>query len=352
MKKILVLGVVFVLLFALLLTACDTNENDSPSDDSAECQHSFGDMIIVKQATCVEDGQLVRTCSSCGFEETTVIVAVGSHAEVIDAAEVATCTAPGKTEGKHCSVCGTVLVAQTTIDALGHTFGEWITIREPTMTYTGLAKRSCACGETETKELDELESISGKCGDNLTWTFYKTGELVIEGTGDMYDYEMGDLGCFSYDTPWYDLSFDIKKITLTEGVTSIGDFAFSGLAYSQFNVVIPNSVTAIGEGAFASSYVIGSLEIPNSVTTIGDRAFWWCSGFTGDLVIPNSVTSIGQWAFFCCSGFTKATIYGTDVGFDDGVFSGTRSDFTIYGYAGSTAQTYARENGFQFVAIN
>ena len=42
------------------------------------------------------------------------------HTEVIDKAVAATCTAAGKTEGKHCSVCGTVTVAQTTVPAKGH----------------------------------------------------------------------------------------------------------------------------------------------------------------------------------------------------------------------------------------
>ena len=45
---------------------------------------------------------------------------VSKHTEVVDAAVAPTCTATGLTEGKHCSVCGEVLVAQTVVDALGH----------------------------------------------------------------------------------------------------------------------------------------------------------------------------------------------------------------------------------------
>ena len=71
-----------------------------------------------------------------------------------------------------------------------------------------------------TKAKAEETAISGTCGDNLTWTLNKsTGELVISGTGFMYG--------FSYlNAPWDCLS--IKTVTISEGATRIGDYAFSG----------------------------------------------------------------------------------------------------------------------------
>ena len=58
------------------------------------------------------------------------------------------------------------------------------------------------------------------------------------------------------------------------------------------NTTIPNSVTAIGNFAFAYCYGLTSIVIPNSVTEIGNGAFEGCAGLTS-VVIPNSVTSIG-----------------------------------------------------------
>lgn len=85
-------------------------------------------------------------------------------------------------------------------------------------------------------------------------------------------------------------------------VTVIGNCAF---LYGFFtgNLVIPNSVTTIEDGAFAYCYSFtGDLVIPNSVTTIGESAFQICYGFDGDLIIGNSVTTIGDYAFNDCDG--------------------------------------------------
>ncbi|MCF2618046.1 S-layer homology domain-containing protein [Oscillibacter valericigenes] len=74
-------------------------------------------------ATCTEAGKTEgRHCSVCGtvIAAQTEIPAKG-HTEVVDAAVEATCTEAGKTEGKHCSVCGTVIAAQTEIPAKDHT---------------------------------------------------------------------------------------------------------------------------------------------------------------------------------------------------------------------------------------
>lgn len=88
--------------------------------------------------------------------------AAGSvHTEVTDAAKTATCTADGSTEGKHCSACGEVIVAQQKIAAVGHSYGDWKEVKAPTTTATGLAERTCAnCGNVEQKTLAKLESQS------------------------------------------------------------------------------------------------------------------------------------------------------------------------------------------------
>jgi len=73
------------------------------------------------------------------------------------------------------------------------------------------------------------------------------------------------------------------------------------------NTTIPNSVTAIGDEAFANNSGLTSIDIPNSVTSIGHQAFVYCSGLTR-IDIPNSVIEIGMYAFSDCSGLTSIVV--------------------------------------------
>ena len=72
-------------------------------------------------------------------------------------------------------------------------------------------------------------------------------------------------------------------------------------------VVIPDSVTSIGNGAFYNCSGLTSVTIPDSVTSIGDSAFSGCTGLT-NITIPNSVTDIGEWTFYGCTGLTSVRI--------------------------------------------
>lgn len=163
----------------------------------------------------------------------------------------------------------------------------------------------------------------GADGDNLTWTLdTDTGVLEIDGTGAMADYSSPS----SNSVPWYSFRSSVKSVTLGDGVTSIGN------------------------DAFLNCQSLTSVDMP-SVTSIGDGAFYYCKSLT-NVDIPECATSIGSYAFNSCSNLKKATIYSKTATFDSYVFDDTHADFEIHGYTGSTAETYANNNGYTFVPLD
>ena len=94
--------------------------NCNAIDTTSKAPHDWNSGAVTTPATCTTAGVKTYTCAVCSATKTERIDATG-HTEVTDAAVEATCTEPGKTEGKHCSVCNAVLVAQQTVPTKGHT---------------------------------------------------------------------------------------------------------------------------------------------------------------------------------------------------------------------------------------
>ena len=124
--------------------------------------------------TCTETGLTAGShCGVCGevLVAQTVVDALG-HTEVADAAVGATCTETGLTAGSHCGVCNEVLVAQTVVDALGHT---WVDA-------TVDAPKTCSvCGEIEGEALEAVAQI----GNNKYATLEEA--LAAANAGDTVD---------------------------------------------------------------------------------------------------------------------------------------------------------------------
>ena len=203
-------------------------------------------------------------------------------------------------------------------------------------------------------------ATSGTCGDNLTWSFDEsTGTLEISGTGDMANYSWAN-------RPWEDSEDLITTVTIGNGVTSIGNYAFysfdklakvsipygvTKIGSSAFeycsniqSIIIPDGVVSIGSSAFENCTGLTSITIPDGVKGIGNSAFERCTGLTS-LTIPNSVTSIGEDAFSSCN-LTSITIPSNVTSIDDSAFSGCQKLNQIN--VAPTNATFSSENGVLF----
>ena len=133
---------------------------------------------------------------------------------------------------------------------------------------------------------------------------------VKEGTRIMCDYAFS--GCRS-----------LSEIVIPSSVTNIGDNVFSGCD-SLSEIVIPSSVTSIGKGAFSSCNSLSEIVISSSVTSIGDWAFYGCRSLS-EIVIPSSVTSIGDRAFENCRSLSEIVIPSSVTSIGDYAFIDCRS---------------------------
>ncbi len=223
----------------------------------------------------------------------------------------------------------------------------------------------------------------GVCGDDLLWSWWDpdeyisgghySGDLEIEGTGEMYNYSAG--ASSSGKPPWAKLK--VIRVTVYDGATSIGNGAFLGSPYLS-TVTLPDSVVSIGDGAFYGSTVdhivigpnvtkIGNLAfadctrlrtlgpngydnicvkwkseipyqafvksslktvtVPEGIKTIGGNAFMDCADLN-KLTIPASVTSIGVGSFRNCSSLPSVNLPGV-VTIDYDAFRGCTALTTV-----------------------
>ena len=172
-------------------------------------------------------------------------------------------------------------------------------------------------------EIDGVEITSVDLGYDFynTWEAWGGADLITSVTIPNSVTSIGEYafaGCSS-----------LTSVTIPNSVTSIGEYAFYGCS-SLTSVTIPNSVTSIGGSAFSDCSSLTSVTIPNSVTSIGEYAFAGCSSLTS-VTIPNSVTSIGEYAFYGCSSLTSVTIKAKNPPiFGTGIFLSALATLKIY----------------------
>ena len=172
-----------------------------------------------------------------------------------------------------------------------------------------------------------MPANKGTTGD-CEWEVTGDGKLIISGSGAM------DVFSWNDPHPWDPFKNEITVVQIESGVTNAGNNAFKDLP-NLTAALIGDDVKSISGSAFYGCPKLSSVDIGSGVTFIGMAAFMDCPSLK-IVTIPANVTAFSDKPF----GYILGAQSYEKVG-----------GFTIYGYEGSAAQSYANSNGFNFVAL-
>ena len=230
--------------------------------------HKFGNWTTTKSATCTESGTQIRKCETCGATESKSLSAKG-HTEVVDKAIPATCTADGKTEGSHCSVCGAVIKAQTTITATGHKSSGWIVDKTASIGVKGSKHKECTvCKKVlETAEIPALSRISiSKASVTLSTSTY-----AYDGKAKKPGVTVKLNGKTLKNSTDYTVSYSNNTKVGTAKVTIKGKGNYTGSVsktYSIKNNFKKATVSSISTKAFTGKNITQSITVKYNGKTL------------------------------------------------------------------------------------
>ena len=162
------------------------------------------------------------------------------------------------------------------------------------------------------------ESIaSGYCGQDIKWNLDAAGALTITGKGAMRNYGG------SKEMPWFQYADKIKSVTLEDGLTNVGSFAFNSMPNLEV-VNIPASVTKIGDYSFKNCTKLSTLNLSEGLKSIGESAFYGCSALSS-ITMPDSLTTVGTYVFKGCTGLTNVKISNSLTRISESLFYGCTS---------------------------
>ena len=302
LAKIIFFVLIFILICVFVLSRCskdsanarqtmpiDTTASTTTTALSQICNHSFGDWITSKEATCYEEGEAYRICDNCGEQETQKLSITDEHnfsienTDPIFLASNATCFSPA-TYYYSC-VCGEKCDAVFEYGELSdHTYN---------------AENTCmACG-------NYIDAGVVFSFDEQTKTYCVTKyngsatEIIIPSV--YKGFPVSGIGEFAFAS-----CNTIISVKLPSSITSIGFAAFSSCA-SLRSVTLGNSVHKIGGYAFSHCVSLKNIALPNTLTEIEHNAFEECNALT-EITIPDSTSFIGESAFYHCASLRSVTL--------------------------------------------
>ena len=187
------------------------------------------------------------------------------------------------------------------------------------------------------------EDAFANCPNMISFNVDPENQYYTSVDGIIYSKNMEELH-------WYPGNSDMEIYEIPNTVKTIKGTAFSSATPKIKKIVIPKTVTTIGDYTFLNCSGLTSIDIPNSVTTIGAIAFYGLKGLTS-IDIPNSVTTIGDEAFRYCDNLTEVKVgMASPVAITEEVFS-NRANATLYVPKGSKAAYEAADYWKEFKEI-
>lgn len=171
------------------------------------------------------------------------------------------------------------------------------------------------------------------------WCFSQCGNLNNAVIGD---------NCILKNAIFSECS-SIENIILGLGIDFTNAARMFYCCYNLTNINLPNDIKLIPEYMFYECANLNNIAIPEGVTLIDYDAFACCYNLKS-ITIPDSVTSIKDYAFYDCNNLSSITINNPDCEIKDSEYTISETA-TIYGYANSTAQSYAEKYSRTFVEI-
>ena len=151
-----------------------------------------------------------------------------------------------------------------------------------------LAVSMASCGSSASVANDASGTWNG-----IAWEYVKDGQtLTLKGEGAMTNAESADT------VGWAAIRTSVKKIIMSDNITTLGDYAFYGMSKLE-SVDLSDNLTSIGKCAFAFCRTLGSIALPAGITSVGESAFEGCSSLK-NVKLPSAITAMGDRAFAFC----------------------------------------------------
>ena len=246
-------------------SVCGTSYKDNTTKATG---HSYGNSVVTKQPTCTAEGTAIKTCTKCNATVTEKLPAKG-HTAVTDKGYSATCTTAGKTDGSHCSVCNTVIKAQTVINATGHKSSVWIVDKAASIGVKGSKHKECTvCKKVlETAEIPALSRISiSKASVTLSTSTY-----AYDGKAKKPGVTVKLNGKTLKNGTDYTVSYsnNTKVGTATVKITGKGNYTGSvSKTYSIKNNFKKATVSGISTKAFTGKNITQSITVKYNGKTL------------------------------------------------------------------------------------